>query len=76
MGNSRGTLPKLLNARQLGDQLSIKANTILRMAWEGRLPSVRIGRCIRFEPNEINKVLEKGRRPVVIKERKPKVFDG
>ena len=54
-------LPELMDARQLGERLSMKSNTLLRMAWDGRLPCVRIGGCVRFDAEEIARHLAKGR---------------
>lgn len=41
---------KLLDSRELGALFSCDSTTIESMARDGRLPSVRIGRLLRFEP--------------------------
>jgi putative transposase len=42
------TFKGALTARQLSDLLSISAITIYKMAKSGRLPSFRVGSCVRF----------------------------
>lgn len=42
-----------LTARQLSELLSISAVTIFKMAKSGRLPSFRIGGCVRFCPRTV-----------------------
>lgn len=47
----------LLTARQVQDRLDIDTSTIYRMAGDGRLPAVRIGRQWRFPVAAINALL-------------------
>jgi excisionase family DNA binding protein len=47
----------LLTARQVGDRLDIDTSTIYRMAGDGRLSAVRIGRQWRFPAAEIDALL-------------------
>ena len=42
-----------LTARQLSELLSISAVTIFKMAKSGRLPSFRVGTCVRFCPRTV-----------------------
>jgi excisionase family DNA binding protein len=39
-----------LNARQLSDLLRVSRITIFKLAKAGRMPSFRIGTCVRFDP--------------------------
>ncbi len=41
---------KLLDSRGLGELLGVDSTTVEAMAKDGRLPSIRIGRLLRFEP--------------------------
>lgn len=38
-------------AKQLGELLGVDSTTCEAMARDGRLPSIRIGRLLRFEPS-------------------------
>lgn len=43
----------LLKPEEVADTLRIKRKTVVTMAREGRIPSVRMGRFYRFDPDEI-----------------------
>lgn len=44
---------KLLTAKQLAEQLQIHPKTVYRLAREGKLGTVRVGKSVRFiEPTE------------------------
>lgn len=43
-----------LTAEQVAKRLNFKPQTIYRMAWDGRLPSVKIGRGRRFTEEAVN----------------------
>lgn len=75
MSKQMKVLPKLLDARQLGEQLSMRPNTLYRMALEGRIPCWRIGRNVRFNSEEVAEVLEKGHCRAIFKVRQPKIFE-
>jgi excisionase family DNA binding protein len=47
----------MLTARQVGDLLDVDATTIYRMAGDGRLPAVRVGRQWRFPADAIDRLL-------------------
>jgi excisionase family DNA binding protein len=55
------THPQLLDARELGRRLSIKANTLLSWARKGEIPHYRLGGLVRFSPEEVMEWVEKGR---------------
>ena len=44
-----GVSERLLDSKQLGELLGCDATTCEAMARDGRLPSIRIGRLLRFE---------------------------
>lgn len=54
----------LLSARQVQDVLHIDRSTVYRMAEDGRLPAIRVGKQWRFPANEIY-ALVSGNPPVV-----------
>lgn len=50
----------LLTARQVQDLLDIDKSTVYRMAGDGRLPAVKVGRQWRFPADEIQRILHLG----------------
>lgn len=50
----------LLTARQVQDLLDIDKSTVYRMAGDGRLPAVKVGRQWRFPADEIERILHLG----------------
>ena len=42
-----------LTANQLADILTVSRITILKQAGSGRIPSFRIGTCVRFDPRSV-----------------------
>lgn len=56
--NSDTTIPRasavtLLTAEDAGRLLSVDASWLLRQAREGRIPHVKLGRYVRFDPREL-----------------------
>lgn len=51
---------KLLTARQVQEMLDVDASTIYRMAGDGRLPAVKVGRQWRFPADELERLLAGG----------------
>jgi excisionase family DNA binding protein len=50
--------PVLLTARQVQHMLGVDRSTVYRMAEDGRLPAVKVGRQWRFRPAQIEAVLD------------------
>ena len=57
------TVPRLLDIDQLAQQLGITHRHIRRLIAERRIPHVKVGRLIRFDPDEISVWLDEHRRP-------------
>lgn len=55
-----GTSRDLLTARQVQDRLHVDATTIYRMAADGRLPAVKVGRQWRFPADGVEELLATG----------------
>lgn len=55
---SSGAIERLLTATDVAEWLSLSKHTILDMAEDGRLPSFKLGRAVRFRPSEIDAWLE------------------
>lgn len=45
--------PVLLNRKQAADSLGFSVRYIIRLEKQGILPPVRIGRCIRYKPADV-----------------------
>ena len=58
------TLPRLLSIDQLADHLATSPRHIRRLIAERRIPYVKVGRLIRFDPAEITGWLDRARRPI------------
>lgn len=56
-------LPRLLSIDQLADHLGTSPRHIRRLIAERRIPYVKVGRLIRFDPGEIAIWLDERRRP-------------
>lgn len=55
---------RLVTARELGDLLGLKPGTILDKWERGEIPGYRIGRAVRFDPDEILALTRKEARPL------------
>jgi excisionase family DNA binding protein len=57
-------IPELISIEQLAQRLSITVRHVRRMIAEKRVPYLKVGRLVRFDPDEIAKWLIASRRPV------------
>ena len=55
---------RLVTAGELGDLLSLAPGTILDKWERGEIPGYRIGRAVRFDPDEILKLTPREARPL------------
>ena len=51
-------MDKLMTAKELASYMRLNPLTVYRKAREGEIPSVRVGRSIRFKKEQIDKWLE------------------
>lgn len=49
---------KLLTTKELMEKLKVKRNTIYQLRKEADMPTIKLGRTIRFDENEIDKWLK------------------
>jgi excisionase family DNA binding protein len=54
---------KLLTVKQVADRLSISVHTVYKWAESGRLPAVKLGYMLRFDPDRIEKFITRGETP-------------
>ncbi len=57
------TLPQLLTIDQLADRLGVSIRHIRRLIAEKRVPYLKVGHFVRFDPTEIASWLDNGRHP-------------
>ncbi|HET6916064.1 MAG TPA: helix-turn-helix domain-containing protein [Acidimicrobiales bacterium] len=57
------TLPNLLNIEQLTRHLDTSERHIRRLIAERRIPYIKVGALVRFDPDEIAAWLDQGRHP-------------
>ena len=56
-------LPKLLSMDELAERLGVTQRHVRRLVAEKRVPFLKVGRFIRFDPAEIVEWLDDTRRP-------------
>jgi excisionase family DNA binding protein len=57
-------IPELVSIDQLAQRLSITVRHVRRLVAERRVPYYKVGRLVRFDPDEITEWLRRERRPV------------
>jgi excisionase family DNA binding protein len=55
------TLPQLLTIQQLADRLNVNTRHIRRLVAERRVPFLKVGHFVRFDPTEITDWLSRNR---------------
>jgi excisionase family DNA binding protein len=58
------TLPQLLTIDQLADRLGVSVRHIRRLIAEKRVPYLKVGWLVRFDPTEIAGWLDNARHPL------------
>lgn len=51
-------MKRLVKAPTMAEELSLSLKSVYRLASEGQIPSVRIGRSIRFDPEAVRRALK------------------
>jgi excisionase family DNA binding protein len=64
-------LPHLLSIDELADHLGVTVRHVRRLIAERRIPFLKVGRLVRFNPEEIASWLEDTRRPRLPDRRRP-----
>jgi excisionase family DNA binding protein len=52
--------PKLLTAEEVADLLRVNRSSVYRWVERGLLPAIKVGRTVRFNPDVVKAVLERG----------------
>jgi excisionase family DNA binding protein len=58
MVSNRSVDKRLLNPREAAAYLGLKLDTIYKKARLRELPSVKVGRCLRFDKNALDRLIE------------------
>jgi excisionase family DNA binding protein len=65
MTNSKlDSIPELMSIDQLAQRLGITVRHVRRLVAERRVPCYKVGRLVRFDPDEIGEWLHDRRRPI------------
>ncbi|MDQ6784919.1 MAG: helix-turn-helix domain-containing protein [Actinomycetota bacterium] len=56
-------LPHLLTVEEVADHLGVTVRHVRRQIAERRVPYIKVGRLVRFDPEEIARWLDQARRP-------------
>jgi len=59
----RGSLPHLLDVGAVAQHLGVDVRHVRRLVFERRIPYIKWGHLLRFDPDEIARWLEANRRP-------------
>ena len=58
---------RLLDVKEAAEMLGLKsARTLYKWAYAGRIPSVKIGRLLRFRRSDLDRLIIRGERPARI----------
>lgn len=55
----------LLNTREFASALGLSPRTIQQWVWLRRVPFIRVGRAIRFKPETVTEILDRGTVPAL-----------
>ena len=56
-------MSKLLNVKEFADAIGLKPATVRQQVWRRQVEFVRVGRAIRFKPETVQKIIERGTVP-------------
>jgi len=52
--NNTAIVPRLLNVRQAAKYLAVCERTLWNLTQEGRVPAIKIGRCVRYDLTDLD----------------------
>lgn len=59
------TRRKLLTTEEFADALGLSPKTVRQWTWTRKVPFVRVGRAIRFRPETVEEILNRGSVPAL-----------
>lgn len=61
----KNTQRNLLTTEEFAAALGLSPKTVRQWTWMRRVPFVRVGRAIRFRPETVNEIIERGTIPAL-----------
>ena len=61
-------MSRLLNVAEFAAAIGLKPATIRQQVWQRKVEFVRVGRAIRFKPETVQKIIERGTVPPLERE--------
>ena len=58
-------MSKLLSVAEFAEAVGLSPKTIRQWVWMRRVPFVRVGRAIRFRPETVNEIIDRGTVPAL-----------
>jgi excisionase family DNA binding protein len=58
-------MSKLLNVEEFADAVGLSPKTVRQWVWMRRVPYVRVGRAIRFRPETVKEIIDRGTIPAL-----------
>lgn len=58
-------MSKLLSVEEFAAALGLSPRTIRQWVWMRRIPFIRVGRAIRFRPETVNEIIDRGTIPAL-----------
>ena len=58
-------LDKLLTVEQAAERLALKPSTLYAWSYERRIPTIKLGRSLRFKESDIQKLIKRSERPAL-----------
>ena len=56
---------RLLNVRETAEYLGLEVDTVYKKARLREIPSVKVGRALRFDINELDRLIEQNAKPIL-----------
>jgi excisionase family DNA binding protein len=63
--NMKNTQRNLLTTEEFAAALGLSPKTIRQWTWMRRVPFIRVGRAIRFRPETVNEIIDRGTIPAL-----------
>jgi excisionase family DNA binding protein len=63
--NMKNTQRNLLTTEEFAAALGLSPKTVRQWTWMRRVPFIRVGRAIRFRPETVNEIIDRGTIPAL-----------
>lgn len=65
LGNMKAIQRNLLTTEEFAAALGLSPKTVRQWTWMRRVPFIRVGRAIRFRPETVNEIIDRGTIPAL-----------